>query len=205
MKLPIKELFNYKTGNLGFGLLGLFYIFFPWFTLGAFDTTTAMFGLMFLTCGVIRAKSQATVLGGLFAAFLGMSYFFSNIAFIPAATAWMLVIIFFALSMILELGFVKFGPSAASAKAFIIVPLALLAFSLILALVGYNPMLRIDFTDLWVALNYVAVLLFCLFNVLSMAGWHVMKGKTNLWITVFAVFAVATAFMGAYGGTLFQW
>jgi len=203
--IQLKSLVQWQTGNLGFTLLGIFYLLFPWFTSGVFDTGTALFGLMFLSIGIIRSKSKATVLGALFAALLGICYFSSSIAFLDISFLWVASILLFIGFIVFEMGFLKFGPVTEKAKAFIVVPLALLSFSLILAFIGKNPMLTISWSNLWVAMNYLTVLLFSIFSMLGVVGWDVMGKNTNKWVMLFAVAAIATAFMGTYQGTLFQW
>lgn len=203
--IPIRELFQWKNANLGFTLLGLFYLIFPWFSSGTFDTVTAMFGMMFLGIAVLRAKGSVSVLGALCVAFLGICYFFGSIALMDIALLWTLTIVLFVGFIIFEMGFVKLGPTTSSAKAFSIVPLSLLAFSLILAFVGKNPVLTIDTTQIMVALNYLAVLLFSLFSIFDLGGWQVMGPKTDRWLLLFALLAVATAFLGIYQGSLGQW
>lgn len=203
--IPINQLLQWKTGNLGFTLLGLFFLLFPWFSSGVFNTTVALFGMMFLSAGIIRAKSKCTALGGFFAACLGICYFFASFAFIDAAFLWTASILLFVGFLIFELNVVKFGPSTSKAKAFIVVPLSLLSFSLILAFVGKNPMITIEWTNLFVSLNYLSILLFSMLTLFDIGGWRIAGSKTNLWIMLFAVAAIATAFLGTYQGTLFQW
>jgi hypothetical protein len=186
-------------------MLGIFYLLFPWFSTGSFDQTNAVFGMMFLTIGIVRAKPSISVIGGIMMSFLGMAYFFGSIAFLEMSFVWMLSIIMFGAFLVFELGYLKIGPSTSTAKAFILVPLALLTFSLALAFVGRNPIIAIDFTNLWVALNYVAILAFSLFTMLGIAGWRVMGPSTDKWIMMLAILAVATAFLGVYQGSLVMW
>lgn len=203
--IQLKSLVQWQTGNLGFTLLGIFYLLFPWFTNGALDTGSAMFGMMFLSVGILRAKAKATVLGGLFAALLGITYFATSVAWLDTGFTWMASILLFIGFVVFEMGFIKFGPVTEKAKTFIVVPLALLSFSLILAFVGYNPMLTISWSNIWVALNYLAVLLFAMFSMLSVVGWDIMGKNTSKWVMLFAVAAIATAFIGTYQGTLQSW
>jgi len=203
--ISINQLFAWKNANLGFTILGLFYLLFPWLALGTFNNVTAMFGMMFLCIGIIRAKGSVSVLGGLFAAFLGISYFFGTIALMDIAQLWLMAIVFFVLFLIMELGFVKIGPRTTSAKTFAIVPLALLTFSLVLAFIGQNPMLTIDWTNLWVSLNYLSILMFAFLSMIELVGWHIAGANTNKLILLFAIAAIATAFMGIYQGSLWQW
>jgi hypothetical protein len=203
--LPINKMFEWKNANLGFTLLGLFYLIFPWFASGRLNNVTAMFGMMFLAIAILRAKGSVSVLGSLFVAFLGICYFFGSISLMDINLLWFLAIVMFVGSLVFELGFIKIGKSTSSAKAFVLVPLSLISFSLILALIGKNPRLIIDWKNMWTSLNYVAILLFSTVTMLDIAGWKVAGGSTNKWIMLFAIFAIATAFMGIGQGTLWQW
>jgi hypothetical protein len=203
--IPLNALFKWQNANLGFTLLGLFYLVFPWFTSGVFDTVTAMFGMMFLSIALLRAKASVSVLGALFAAFLGICYFFGSIAIIDTTLLWGMTVLLFIGFLIFEMGFFKVGPTTKSAKAFVIVPLSLLSFSLILAFVGKNPVLTINWSNMIVAINYLAVLLFSLFSMLDLGRWRVMGASTDKWIMLFAVAAIATAVLGVYQGTMWSW
>ena len=203
--IPLNALVNTQNANLGFTLMGLFYLLFP-FLLSGLDYSTAIFGIMFLTIAIIRAKSRITVIGGLAAAFIGIIYFMASVNAMNIDTLWTLTLILAAIFFIFELGFLKYGPTTSRAKAFAIIPLALLSFSLILAFIGYNPYIVIDWNRIWSALNYLCVLLVSLLGMLQIAGWNVIgKKSTNKWLLIFALGAVATAFLGTYQGTLFQW
>lgn len=203
--LKIEELFNWKNGNLGFTLLGVFYLIFPWFASGVLNTMTAIFGMMFLSIAILRARPSVSVLGALMVAFLGISYTFGSIAFLPVALIWTYTIVLFAIFLVFEFQFLKFGPSTSSAKGFAIVPLSLLSFNLILAFIGKNPTLAISWNQGLVAINYLAILLFSFVSMCDLGGWKVMGSSTDKWILAFAILAVATAFLGTYQGTLFQW
>ena len=203
--IPINALFNTKDGNLGISLMALFYILFP-FLLSGLDYSTLIFGIMFLTVAIIRAKGRISVIGGLAAAFIGIIYFIASVNAMNINTLWTLTLVFAAIFFVFEFGFIKYGPTTSKAKAFAIIPLALLSFSLILAFIGYNPYIRIDWNRIWSALNYLCVLLVSLLAMLQISGWNVIgKKNTNKYILIFALGAVATAFLGTYQGTLFQW
>ena len=203
--IPLNALVNTQNANLGFTLMGLFYLIFP-FLLSSLDYSTVIFGIMFLTIAIIRAKTRISVIGGLAAAFIGIIYFMASVNAMNIDTLWMLALILAAIFFIFELGFLKFGPTTSKAKAFAIIPLALLSFSLILGFIGYNPYIVIDWNRIWSALNYLCVLLVSLLGMLQIAGWNVIgKKNTNKWLLIFALGAVATAFLGTYQGTLFQW
>ena len=203
--IPLNALVNTEDANLGFTLMGLFYLIFP-FLLSSLDYSTIIFGIMFLTIAIIRAKTRISVIGGLAAAFIGIIYFMASVNAMDIDTLWTLALILAAIFFILELGFLKYGPTTSKAKAFAIIPLALLSFSLILGFIGYNPYIVIDLDRIWSALNYLCVLLVSLIGMLQIAGWNVIgKENTNKWLLIFALGAVATAFLGTYQGTLFQW
>jgi hypothetical protein len=203
--IPSKAMFKWQNANLGFTLLGLFYLVAPWLSSGVFNTITAMFGMMFLSIGILRAKVRVSVLGALFASFLGICYFFGSVALMDITLLWGMTIVLFIGFLIVEMGFFKVGPTTKSAKAFVIVPLSLLSFSLILAFLGKNPVLTINWNQMVVAINYLAVLLFSLFSMLDLGGWRVMGASTDKWIMVFAVAAIGTAVLGIYQGSLWMW
>lgn len=203
--IKLNALVNYKKGNLGATLLALVYLIFPWFNTGTLDPTIAIFGLMFLTIAVMRAKPKNSVISGLCQAFIGIIYLFAITGIIPVATLWTLTLVLAAIFFILELGFVKFGPTTSKADAFQIVPLTLLAFGLIVSILGYSTLFVIDWQNTLVALNYVAILLFCLLSLLQVAGWNIAGKSTNTWIMVFAIAAIATLVLGTTQGTLWQW
>lgn len=205
MKLPFKQLTSFKSGTLGSFALGVFYLIFPWFTQGALDPLMSIFGLMFLTIAFMRAKGSNTVIGGLCQSFIGIMYVFAVGGVISIDNLWILSIVCTALFFILELGFVKLGPTTKRSDAFQIVPLTLMTFVLLLSIIGYTSIFVIDMNNLMVTGNYIAVFLFCALSMLQLAGWNIAGKNTNKWITIFAVAAIALAFIGTYQGTLFQW
>ena len=203
--IPINALLNYRNANLGAFLLGIFYLIFPWMTSGVLDETTAIFGLMFLTISIMRAKGSNTVIGGLCQAFIGISYFLAIANIINIATLWTLTLILAAIFFVMELGFIRFGPVTKKADAFQLVPFTLLSFILLLSIAGYSPVLRIDWNNTLVAINYVAIFLFSALSMLQLAGWNVAGKNTNQWLMIFAIVAIGTALFGTYQGTLWQW
>ena len=210
-KLSFSSLIDYKTGNLGAFMLGIFYLLFPWFTSGILNETMAIFGLMFITIAVMRAKGSNTVLGGFMQAFIGIVYILALAGIMPIATLWIFAIILTVAFFILEMGYVKFGPTTQKADAFQIVPFTLMTVALLVSIIGYSNLFIIDWGNLLVALNYVAVFLFCALSMFQVAGWNIADKKktesktTNKYIMLFAVAAVITAVAGTYQGTLFQW
>jgi hypothetical protein len=200
-----KHLYSYKTGNLGFLVMALVYGLLPWFTSGSIDETLAIFGIMFFTIGVMRAKGSNTVLGGLLAGFIGIIYLFALAGIIPLATLWTLAILFTIGFFIFELNVVKFGPTTQRSDAFQMVPLTILSFILILGIVGYGNLVIFNMSDIMAALNYLAITVFCILSMFQVAGWSLMGKTTNRWITILALVAAATAFMDIYGISLMQW
>lgn len=207
-KLQLKKLFDYKTGTLAPTVLAIFYLVFPWFNTGVLDQTTAIFGIMFLTIAVMRARTSNYVLSGFFQALIGICYLFAITGLLDATFLWTFTIILAALFFIFELEFIKFGPKTTKADAFQIVPLTILGFALIAAFAGYGGNVYIiDFSNTFEMLNYLTVMLFSLVYAFQIAGWNITKAEktTNQLILVLAFAAVATALMGTYQGTLFQW
>lgn len=203
--INLGALTNYKTGNLASFVLGIFYIIFPWLSLGQFVPEVTIFGLVFLTIAVMRAKASNAVLSGLAQAFIGVIYVFAIAGIIDVAFLWILSIGLVALFFILELGFIKIGPITKKADAFQIVPLTILSFGLMLSIAGYSDLFVVSWSSPLIALNFVAILLFCLFSLLQIAGWNVAGKSTNTMILLFAVGAIATAILSVYQGSLLAW
>jgi len=207
MDIPYKQMLNWKTGVLGFTLLGIWYIILP-FLGGAINQSMVLFGFTFLASGIVLANSRPTVLGALFAALIGMSYFMMVATAISSAILWTLSIVLFLGVLVFELGIYKLGPSSADAKALTIIPMALLGFSVLLGIAGYNPTIFFTWTgNSWaIALNYVAVMLFAWLHVLNYAGYKPLGKNTMLWMVIMAVVAVGLSLLGiAEGWGLFQW
>lgn len=193
MQIPYKQMFSWKTGNLAPSIIGVWYILLPLIMSKAVNISLMLFGFTFLSIALVRAKSKPTVLGSVFCMLIGLSYFFGMMTNIADATLWTLSLGMFALTLVFELDIFKFGPANARAKILTIVPLAVIGFTLLIALAGYNPMLSIQWTSTrWIInLNYVAVALFCWINVLDYAGWRPFKGRTVLVMNLMAFVAVA--------------
>lgn len=207
-KIPWNALFDWKNANLGAFMLGVFYLIFPWMTSGVLDEGMAIFGLMFLTISIMRAKGSNTVIGGLMSGFIGVIYLCAIGGVVNMATLWMFTLIFAAIFFIFEMGIFKIGPISKKADAFQIVPFTLMTFALLLSMTGYSTIFIIDWSgNIIVALNYLAVFLFCALSMLQLAGWNVAgtDAKTNKWIMLFAVVAIAVAVFGTFQGTLWQW
>ena len=207
MNVPFKQMLQWKTGNFAPTILGLWYIIVP-FLAGAktMNQAMAVFGFTFLSIGIINAKSKPTVLASLFSALIGISYVFSMMTTVSSAILWSVSIILFLLVLVFEFDIFKFGPTSSSAKVMTIIPLALLGFSIILGLAGYNPFIKFDFTHkMLVGLNYLAVMVFCWLYVFDYAGYRPFKAKTNTWMNIMALAAVLLSLVGVYQGSLFQW
>jgi len=208
MNIPYKQMLNWKTGVLGFTLIGIWYIILPFLGGGGINQSMVLFGFTFLASGLVLANPRPTVLGALFAALIGMSYFMMVSTAINAAILWTLSIALFAAVLVFELGIFKFGPTNTHAKALTIIPMALLGFSVLLGIAGYNPTISFTWTgNSWaLALNYVAVMVFAWLHVLSYAGYSPLGKKTMLWMVIMAVIAVGLSLIGvAEGWGLFQW
>lgn len=204
--VSFNALLNYKNGNIASFALGVFYLIFPWLSSGYLNETMAIFGLVFLTVSIMRAKPSNTVIGGLFQAFIGVIYLFALAGLVSSMTIlWFMAIGLAFVFFVFELGFVKFGPVSKKADVFQAVPFTILAFGLIISMAGYSTLFVINWQNWLIALNYVAVLLFCLTSALQLAGWNIGGKSTNTWLTVFAVAAIATSAAGVYQGSLFQW
>jgi hypothetical protein len=204
--VSINALIDYKNANLASFLLGIFYVLFPWFSSGQLNETTAIFGFMFLTIAIMRAKKSNTVLGGLCQAFIGVIYLFALAGLVDMTILWFFSIALLLIFFVLELGFVKFGPITPHADAFQIVPLTILVVGLLLSMIGYSTLFTIPWqANLLVSLNYVAIFMFSLLSMFQLAGWNIGGRSTNTWIMLFAAIAVITAVVGTYQGTLWQW
>jgi hypothetical protein len=204
--VSFNALLNYRNANIASFALGIFYLLFPWFSSQHLNETVGIFGLMFLTISVMRAKKSNTVLGGLFQAFIGVIYLFALVGLVNINILWFLAIALTIGFFILELGFVKVGPITPHADAFQIVPFTLLTFGLLISMMGYSTLFVIPWSqNMLVSLNYIAVFMFSLLSMLQLAGWEVAKKGTNTWILAFAAIAIITAVIGTYSGTLFQW
>ena len=205
--IALNKLVDYKTANIAPFALGLFYLIFPWLSSGTLDQTTAIFGMVFLTIAIMRAKPSNTVLGGFFLGLIGVSYLFSVAGILALEFLWMFSLILFGLFFVFELGFFKVGPSTTRSDAFQMVPLVIIGFALITSFAGYGSIYAVDYTNIFEAFNYASIMAFCLVSAFQIGGWNVTgKDKsTNQLILILALAAIGTAFMGVYQGTLFQW
>ena len=200
-----KQLFSYKKATLGPMLMALVYILVPWFSQGAINETLAIFGIMWLMIAVMRAKGKNTVLGGLTVGFIGVIYIFAIANIINLAQLWTFTLLLTGAFFILEMGFVKLGKITQKSDAFQLVPLTIMSFTLIAGIAGYTSLIIFNAADMMGAINYIGLMLFCILSMLQVAGWNIMGKNTNMWITIFAVAVAATAFLQAYGISMFQW
>lgn len=206
-KLSIGALLSWEKANLAPFALAIFYLIFPPIWSGSMDQTTMIFGLMFLTITIMRAKGSNYVISGLVQAFIGVSYFSAVAGLIALEALWILSIVCFVIFLVFELTSFHFGPRTNRSDAFQIVPLCILGFTLVMALANYGSIYVIDFANPLSALNYVAVMLFCFVYMFQIAGWNV-TGKqktTNYLILALAIGAIFFAFAGTTQGTLWAW
>ena len=206
MNIPFKQMTNWKNGNIAPFLLGVWYIIAPFLGGGAINEKMMIFGFTFFAIALLQSKTSPTVIASLCTAFLGISYFMFVMTTISDSFLWTISIILFAAVLILEFGIFKFGPTATQGKDLTLVPLTILAFSVLLGLAGYNPYIRFDFNRLFlVAVNYLAVMVFCFLWVLNRIGYRPFGKNTVTYMNIMAIAAVVCSLIGFYQGSLFQW
>lgn len=198
-------MFGWKTGNIGSTLIGLWYLILPFLASQSMNQSMMLFGFTFLAIGIVRASSRPTVLGCVSAMLIGLAYFFGLTGGIGGTILWPLSIALFALVAVFEFGIIRFGPANAKAKILLIVPLAVMGFTLLLGFAGYNPMIRINWSAWMITFNYLAVMMFCWIYVLDVASWRPFKGRTTLILNLMALTAVGLSVLGMAQGSLFQW
>ena len=205
--IPFSKLFDWKTANLSTTIVAIFYLIFPWFSVGVLDTTTAIFGIMFLTVAIMRAKPSNRVISGFCQAFIALCYLSAVAGLMDITILWTTTLILTAVFFAFELGFLKFTPQTTKADVFQIVPLTILAFALLMGFAGYASIFIISFTNMFEWLNYAAMMLFCFVSAFQVAGWNVTgkEKSTNTLILFLGIAIVATALLGTYQGTLFAW
>jgi hypothetical protein len=197
---------SWKTGNLSLFLLAIANLLFPLlFSKGTvINQGLIMAGLMFLTINIVRAKGSPTVLGSLFTALIGLSYIFGLMTTMNVGILWTVSILLFVGVLIFEFGIFKFGPSNSKAKVLTIIPLAILGFSMLLSVAGYNPLMPFSWSSQWLMiLPFLSIMLFCWIYVLDIGGWKPLKGRTNLALNLLALVAFALIFLASAQGTLF--
>jgi hypothetical protein len=208
-------MFNWSAGNLGLSVLGI------WIALEAFllpknysvpslvyspNQGLLIMGFMFFAISLINSVSRPTVLASVFTMLIGLSYFLGWVTLINPVILWTLSVVLFLGVLVMEFGIFRFGPSDARAKVLTIVPLAVIGFSLVLGLFNYNPLVTFNWnTSMLSAAHLFAVMVLCWLYVLDYAGWRPFKGKTNMWLNVIAIGAVALSVIGMYQGALFAW
>jgi hypothetical protein len=213
--IPYKQMFNWSAGNLGLSLLGVWYMLLAFMSPKTYGVPSViyspnqgllLFGLMFFAISLVNSVPRPTVLGAVFTMLIGLSYFMGWIVTsISPVILWTLSIVLFLGVLVEEFGIFKIGPSDSKAKILTIVPLAIIGFSLVLALFGYNPLVKFNWNYTLSAVNLLAVTVLCWLYVLDYAGWRPFKGKTNMWLNVIAIGAVALSVIGMYQGALFAW
>ena len=202
VKVPLKEMFNWKNGNIAPTIIGFWFLVLPLLLYKAVDTRVMLLGFTFLSIAIVRASKNPTVLGALFSALIGLAYFFGFMSTINPAIMWSMSLVCFALVCIFEFGIFKIGPTNAKAKALSILPLGIMGFALLLGAVGYNPALAFNWTQWMIAFFYSAVMLFCWIYVLQQAGWQPFKTRTTLLMNLLAFVAVGLSILGMMQGTL---
>ena len=199
-------MFDYHKGNLGISLLAIFYIAFPIVALRAIDTNLLIYGLMFLTIAIMRAKESNSVLAGFIQALMGVIYILAIAGVLSSTYLMVFGILLTAIFFAFEASIVKFGPITKKADAFQVVPFTLLSVGILLSLFGLSTLFQASFASFsWTTLNFVAILLFSIFSAFQITGWNLAKNNTNKFLILFAIGAVATTLLGTYEGVLFQW
>jgi hypothetical protein len=202
MKIPYKQMFSWKAGNLGITLLGIWYVLLPWLAGQGINNPSfqgwTLFGLTFISISLVRSGTRPTVIGSLATMLIGLSYFFGFMHTFNPAILWSFSLLMFVAVLAWELGFVHIGPSNVKTEVLLIVPLACLGFAYAMALFGFNPMLSFTWTsDSWfVGLNYLAVMLFCWIYVFNVAGWKPLGKRTIMWLGALAIIAIVLSFFG---------
>lgn len=203
MKIPTKALLSTKTGNVGLLGVGLYFLLINIVFTGAIDYPNAILGLTFIAVAVILAKPKPLVLSGLVVGFLGVTNLLTIANVFPIDTAWMLSAVFAVIVLILELGNMKIGKASKAAQSVIVIPLLSLFFLFILAFAGLNPALSVDFaTNPLKAFNYICLMLLTGVMAIERLGWKLLKKNQGIWLTVFALAAIVTSFMGVAQGSL---
>jgi hypothetical protein len=161
-----------------------------------------LFGLTFLAISIVLAKPSPTVLGAFFSALIGLGYFMFMYTSINAAILWTISLFLFALVIVFEFGIFKFGPANSKAKVLTIIPAAILGFSILLGLAGYNPLIHISWTgNSWAAaLNLLAVMMFSWLHVLNIAGYRPLGKNTTMWMLILALVAIVLSMLGTFQG-----
>ena len=207
MNIPFKQMFNWKTGNLAPTVLGFACVLATLLSGKniALYQSTLQFGLTFIAVAIIMAKPSPTVFGSLFTMLLGISYFFTYFTNIADAILWTVTLALFAGVVIFEFGIFKWGPSNSKAKVLIAVPLSIVAFALLLGLVGYGTYAFNWTTKLYLSLGYVAVMLFSWLKVFEIGGYTPFKGKTYFWLNIFGLAGAFLIFLSIYQQGLLPW
>jgi hypothetical protein len=216
MKFP-REMLSWKSGNLGLTFLGVWYMLLAFMSPNKYGvpgiSTVAnqglfSFGIMFFSVALINAKSKPTVLGSLFAMLIGLSYFMGFMTTVNITILWTLSLALFAGTLVFEFDIFKFGPSGGKAKLLTIVPPAIIGFSLVLALFGYNPMVHFNWNYWMSALNLVAVTALCwlyVWDYVTPKRKQILGMTINTWLNLLAFLAVALSLLGVAQGSLFAW
>lgn len=196
---------RWKTVNLGLTILGVWYLILPWLATRAMNQSMMIFGFTFVAISLVTARAKPTVFGCLFAMLIGIGYFFGIVGNIGGTILWPLSIGLFVATLVFELGILKFGPTNARAKVLTIVPLAIMGFSILLGLVGYNPLVVFNWNNWMISLNYLCIMLFSWIYILDNAGYQPFHKRTAFIMNALALTAVGLSVVGMAQGSLFAW
>lgn len=191
----LKMLFNWKTGNLGRALLAFFWLLFPWFTSGMFDTTLVIYGLMLLQLAFMNAKSKNSVIAGIACSASGFVYLSALVNLINIATLWILEILLTLIFFVTELGILKFGPSTSQARVATVLPYGLITFSILFSILGFCTIYAINFANFIVSIPMICMFLYSGLSFLQILGWDMFKAKTDKAIMFFAFAIVAISIL----------
>jgi hypothetical protein len=204
-KLSTAQLFSTKTGNIGLLLVGLYFclVSLVMTQLQVIDEANVILGLTFICVAIMNARASPLVISGMLTGFLGVVNLLVIANVFPIDTAWMLTLICAIGVVALELTSLKFGKASKKAKIAVIIPMMSLFFMFLLAIIGYNPALYVNWaTQPMKYINYVFLMFLTGLLSFQLLGWNVMKKNQGKWITILALICVATSFVGVYQGTL---
>lgn len=200
--ISLPQLFSTKSGSIALTLTGIYYCIINLILMGSIDYTDLILGLTFIAVAVVYAKPKPLVLSGVLAGFLGVVNLLSIANVLPINTGWILTLVFAIAVIIMEAG-LKWGKASKNAKVGIIIPMLSLFFMFILAIVGINPALYVNWaTEPLKFINYLALMLLTGILSFQMLGWNLVKKNQGMWITVLGIVCVITSFIGIYQGTL---
>ena len=202
-KLSTSQLISTKTGNIGLFLLGVYFCLVNFVLVGAIDYPNVIMGLTFIGCAILYAKASPLVLSGVLVGFMGVANLLAIGNVLPIDTAWMITGVCAALVFVFEIAGVGFGKSSAQARVAVVIPMLSLFFMFVLAIIGWNPALYVDWGVNPVKfINYVALMFLTGLLSFQFLGWNLLKTNQGLWISVLGLLCVVISFFGVYQGTL---